>query len=272
MTERREDLNFGIHDGWWPSGWLHVLPRSQTFFLIMMMSSAAMNRLHGTLEDVVRTLYGGEIKGAFAGVGDDFDAPLQWLEPEDLENAETEQERAEFRSDAEAQQACTESIFQEAGIPMPTTLRELADVMIRLGIASHSPEGWSMPERLPLPEESLPLPAELDAKLRDLRRQQAAEPFEQDLIRYLTENQGYPDQLSTSLERLAKVVDLKIEDVRTGLAMLVEVGDVHLYRGESKAEIAVQDLADHARFSLVPDWDHFNEHRMTIVRSHLGER
>lgn len=265
MTERQDDSNFGIHNDWGPSAWMHILPRGQSFFLIMMMSSAAMNHRQGTLEDVIRTLYGGEIRGAFADVGD-FDAPLMWLEPDDLEYAETEEEKAELRADAKEQQARTESILREAGIPVPTTLRELADVMVRLGLASNGPGGWSMPERLPLPEETLPLPAELDAKLRDLRRQQAAEPFEQALIHYLVETQNYPDELSTSLDRLAKAMDVKVEDVRTGLAMLVETGDAHLYRGEPKTEIAVKDLADHARFSLVPDWEHFNEHRMTIMR------
>ncbi|WP_369181856.1 DUF6042 family protein [Streptomyces mutabilis] len=52
----------------------------------------------------------------------------------------------------------------KAGAPVPTTIRELADTMVALGIASQDREGcWSVPDGLPLPEEILSLPEEMNA-------------------------------------------------------------------------------------------------------------
>lgn len=262
---RPEHMSFP--SDWFTSGWMRVLPRHQSFMLMMVFGTAAAEEMRGSLDEITRTVFGNDsddLGPAWRNIGTSLDSPVLWVEKEDLEDKdEAEQERIKAAA-AERRAAC-EAAYREAGAPVPTTIRELAATMVALGIASQDEDGtWWMPEDLPLPEEVLKLPTEMEATFREYRRTQALEPAEQAIIRHLTEDLDHPDEVFTSLDRLAEVTEMTVDTLRPALDYLVEQGDARLYRGDPRAVVAAKDLPGHARFYLVPDWDHFAEHRIEI--------
>jgi hypothetical protein len=108
----------------------------------------------------------------------------------------------------------------------------------------------------------------MQARFREYRRTQALEPAEQAIIHHLTDELGHPDEVFTSLGRLAEATEMKVDEIAPALDYLVEQGDARLYRGDPRAEVAAKDLPGHARFYLVPDWEHFAEHRIEIRHGH----
>lgn len=247
---------FGIHTDWFTSMWPHVLPQ-QAFPLAMLFSSASMSRLEGTLDDLVATLYGDRQSLFLRELGDGLDSPVLWHDPdEDL----TDEEIAEAKERGE-------TTLRNAGIEPPSTVRSLADLMVRLGIVTHDDNRWDMPEHLPRPEETLRLPAELEARIRDFRRREALTVAEQAILRHLIDDLNRPDETTTTLERLAQVTDLEPDELRGGLSLLIEDEDIRLYRNDTEIQPTKQALPAHARFRIVPDWEHYAEHRIHIQRA-----
>lgn len=276
MTTQQTDTEGAAHpeytsfpSDWFTSGWMHVLPRHQSMLLVMAMSTATVEGMRGSIEEITHIVFGGkndDLGPAWRNIGATFGSPVLWLEKEDLED-EDEAEQERIRASSQEHQEVCESAYRQAGVPVPTTIRELADTMMALGIASQDQDGyWSMPDGLPNPEQVLSLPEEMATRFREMRRTQQLEPAEQAVIHHLTEDLGHPDEVFTSLERLAEAVDMDADEVAGGLDYLVEQGDARLYRGSSRAEVRAKDLPGHARFYLVPDWDHFAENRIEIRR------
>jgi hypothetical protein len=233
--------------------------------LMMILGTAAAEEMRGSLDQITRIILGSDDLGpAWRNIGTSLDSPVLWVEKEDLEDEDaTGQERIKVA--AEERRAACEAAYREAGVPVPTTIRELAETMVALGIASQDEDGtWWMPEDLPLPEKVLSLPEDMAARFREYRRVQALEPAEQAIIHHLSKELGHPDEVFTSLDRLAEVTEMTVDEVRPALDYLVEQGDARLYRGDPRSEVAAKDLPGHARFYLVPDWEHFAEHRIEV--------
>ncbi len=252
---------------WFTSGWMRVLPQHQSMLLVMAMSTATVEGMRGSIEEITHVVFGGnddDLGPAWRNMGTTFDSPVLWLERDEIEDEdEVEQERIKASS-RQRQEAC-EAAYQQAGVPVPTTIRELADTMMALGIASQDEDGyWSMPDVLPYPEEVLPLPDQMARRFREMRRTQQLEPAEQAIIHHLTEDLGRPGEVFTSLDRIAEAVEMNTDEVAAGLDYLVEQGDARLYRGSPRVVVAAKELPSHARFYLVPDWDHFAENRIHI--------
>lgn len=256
--------HMSMHSDWFNSGWLRVLPRHQSLMLAMLMGTATAEEIPGSLDDITTVILGDDISAAFRELGDDLDSPVHWLEEDELEDAD-EEEKQQIRNDAQARQEVCEAAFREAGVPVPTTIRELASTMMALGIASRDDDGyWSMPEELPRPENVLRLPDDMISGFQEFRRTQQLYPAEQAIIRHLTEALKYPDEVFTSIGRLIEATEMGAAEVKAGLDYLVEQGDVRLYRGDPRVEVSAKDLAEHARFYLVPDWEHFADHRIHV--------
>ncbi|MFH9467317.1 DUF6042 family protein [Streptomyces clavifer] len=84
------------------------------------------------------------------------------------------------------------------------------------------------------------------------------------LLNYLGEL-GDPQEVRTSLDRLAAATGLPADDVRIAVAELVKDGDARVQRGREPAD--ADAWRAHCRFRLDMDWEHFHESRMQLSRA-----
>ncbi|WP_055602045.1 DUF6042 family protein [Streptomyces aureus] len=265
-SQDRGDGQLSMHNDWFASGWPSYLPRHQAMALCMLFGTATVRGLRGSIDDVLEQQFHGETGSFFGRAGASLDSPVAWMDPDALEYAETEEEKNQLRVDAEEHQARCEQLLRTAGLPVPTTIRELADTMLAAGIAAQHGDVWSMPDDLPGPETVLALPDDERAALVNRRRfwdPGAAEPA---LIDHLVGVLDRPAEVFTSLDRLARATDQDEDDVRYALGRLVHQGDARIERGTGRERTALDDLKGHERFHLVLDWGHFEENRITYVR------
>lgn len=253
----RRDM--AMHNDWWPSGWDHVLPR-QGFALTMLIGTASQPGFTGSLDDLLQEIFDGH----WDMIGGSLDGALTFSWPDE----EWDYEAApEGREASEANRwKDFGAMLTAAGFPVPTTVRDLSDLYLTWGLArrEETPDGtkWSMPTALPLPRDLLPLNAELTKRLDTIRWMMRTGPLVDRLITYLVDDLGEPQEILTSLDRLAAATDHDADNVRLALAELVESGDAQVQRGQEPAD--AERLEAHQRFRLVMDWDHFNETRMRI--------
>ncbi|MFF4174242.1 DUF6042 family protein [Streptomyces sp. NPDC001744] len=250
----RRDM--AMHNGWWATGWEHVLPR-QGMPLTMLISTAGRYGFTGTPDDLLREVFDGHWKL----LGGDLDAPLTFAWPDgEWDHTEAPEGREAFEANHREEFA---AVLTTAGFPVPTTVRELSELYLTWGLAhrEETPDGprWSMPEVLPLPEELLPLDAELAGRIGSVRRSMRADPLVGRLVTHLTDDLGGPREVLTSLDRLAAATGQDADDVRLALTELVESGDALVWRGQERAD--PERLEAHRRFRLVMDWDHYHEAR-----------
>ncbi|MDK0525100.1 DUF6042 family protein [Streptomyces sp. ML-6] len=265
-TETASEGGMAMHTDWWTSGWNHVLPQHQGMMLCLIFGTATTRGLEGDLDGVVHEIFGDELRGVFHSLGENLDSPILWIDEEEVEDAESEEEKDELRAAAKAHEATLTSALQAAGMTVPVTIRELAHTMVELGIATTRDGTWSMPEVLPRPDDVLTLPDDVLTRLQRMRQFTDTEAADQAIVRHLIEDLDYPEEVFTSLDRFVAITGEGIDKVRAALDQLVELGDARLYRGDPQVTVAAKDLPAHARFHLVPDWERFNEHRMHITR------
>ncbi|MER5774147.1 DUF6042 family protein [Streptomyces sp. NPDC002039] len=248
----RRDL--AMHNDWWASGWEHVLPR-QALPLTMLIGTASQSDFTGSLDDLLREIF----ESPWDMIGGDLDGALTFLWPDGEWDYE---EAPEGREASEANRwEAFGTLLTAAGFPVPMTVRDLSDLYLTWGLAGReeTPDGtrWSMPAALPLPGDVLPLDAELTKRLDGIRWTMRTAPLVNGLIEHLIDHLGEPQEVLTSLDRLAAATGQDADDVRIALAELVESGDARVQRGQEQADAA--RLETHQRFRLVMDWDHFNE-------------
>ncbi|GGT85558.1 hypothetical protein GCM10010289_01530 [Streptomyces violascens] len=119
----------------------------------MVLSTAAVRELRGSLDDVVSEIGGGAFPAMFRGVGESLDSPALWLEPDDPEDAGNGDEAAEVRAEAQQRRSRGEGALAAIGLPAPCTIRDLAEVMVGLGIVERGSDGVrAVPGSLPWPE------------------------------------------------------------------------------------------------------------------------
>lgn len=258
VPESRRDLV--IHNDWWGSGWDHVLPR-QSFALTMLIGTASQPGCTGSLDDLLREIFAGR----WDMIGGNLDGALTFSWPD----AEWDHEEApEGREAYEANRwKAFGAMLSASGFPVPTTVRDLSELYLTWGLAGReeTPEGtrWSMPAVLPLPVDLLTLDDELTEQLDRIRRGMRTGPLVNTLTTYLVDNLGEPQELLTSLDRLAAATGHDADDVRLALAELVESGHAQVRRGQESAD--VERLEAHRRFRLVMDWDHFDATSVPLI-------
>ncbi|MFG3513105.1 DUF6042 family protein [Streptomyces bobili] len=108
-----------------------------------------------------------------------------------------------------------------AGFPVPRTVRDLSELYLTWGLAhrEEAPDGtrWSMPAALPLPGDLLPMDAELTDRLDSIRWGLRTGPLVDGLIEHLGDDLGEPQEVLTSLDRLATATGRDADDVRIAL-------------------------------------------------------
>ncbi|MEW2257972.1 DUF6042 family protein [Streptomyces sp. NPDC047869] len=78
----------------------------------------------------------------------------------------------------------------------------------------------------------------------------------------MVDDLGEPQEILTSLDRLAAATSQDADDVRIALTELVASGDAQVQRGQEPAD--AERLKAHQRFRLVMNWDHFHENRVQL--------
>ncbi|MFI5802022.1 DUF6042 family protein [Streptomyces sp. NPDC051561] len=248
----RPDL--AMHNDWFPSGWDHVLPR-QGVALTMLIGTASQG-FTGSLDELMQEAFDGH----WDMIGGDLDGTLTFFWPDGQWHYEDEPAGREASEAARWDQFST--MLTKAGFPVPTTARDLAELYLAWGLAhrEETQDGtrWSMPDTLPLPDDLLPLDAELTERIDGMRWSMRTGPLVNTLVDHLADDLGEPEETLTSLERLAAGTGQEVDDVRIALAELVESGEARLQRGEEPAD--AQRLEAHRRFRLVMDWQLFHDH------------
>jgi hypothetical protein len=248
-----------MHNDWWASGWDHVLPR-QGFPLTMLIGTASRSGFTGSLDDLLQETFGGR----WDMIGGDLDGALTFSWPD---------EEWDYEEAPEGREACEARHWEEfgamltaAGFPVPATVRDLSELYLAWGLAGReeTPEGtrWSMPAALPLPGDLMTLDTELAEQLDEIRWTMRTDPLVSTLIEHLVDDLGEPQEILTSLDRLAAATGQDADDVRIALAEFARSGDARVYRGQEPAD--AERLEAHQRFRLVMDWDHFHETRMRL--------
>ncbi|GGV53153.1 DUF6042 family protein [Streptomyces spectabilis] len=254
---QRRDMS--MHNDWWASGWEHVLPR-QGFPLTMLIGTASQPGFTGSLDDLLQEIFDGH----WNLLGGDLDAALSFSWPDEEWD---DDEAPEGREAYEASRWETfGAMLTAAGYPAPATVRELSELYLTWGLAhrEETPAGtrWSMPAALPLPGDLLPLDAGLAERLARIRWTTRTSPLVDALIDHLVDDLGEPQEVLTSLDRLAAATNQVAEDTRIALTELVEAGDALVYRGQEPAD--AERLETHQRFRLVMNWEHLHANRMQL--------
>ncbi|MFE7116805.1 DUF6042 family protein [Streptomyces sp. NPDC057654] len=255
----RRDM--AMHNDWWVSGWEHVLPR-QGFPLTLLIGTASQPGFTGSLDDLLQEIFDGH----WDMIGGDLDAALTFSWPDEEWDYE---EAPEGREASEAKRwERFGAMLTAAGFPVPTTVRDLSELYLTWGLVcrEETPDGtrWSMPAALPLPGDLLPLDADLAKRLDRNRWAMRTGPLVDRLITHLVDDLGEPQEILTSLDRLAAATGQDADDVRIALAEFVASGDARVQRGEESAD--AERLEAHRRFRLVMDWEHFHENRIQVSR------
>ncbi|MFE9240520.1 DUF6042 family protein [Streptomyces sp. NPDC007007] len=238
--------DLSLHNDWFVSGWEHVLPR-QALALTMLMGTASQPGVTSSLDDLFQEIFDGH----WDMIGGDLDGALTFTwhaEEWDYEEA------PEGREASEAESWRTfGAMLTAAGYPVPATVRDLAELYLTWGLARRheTPQGtrWSMPAVLPLPGDLLPLGTELTRRLDKVRWIMRTGPLVDVLVNHLIDELGEPQEILTSLDRLA-------------VAELVQCDDARILRGQESAD--PERLEPHHRFRLIMDWAHFHDTRIEL--------
>ncbi|MFD0034093.1 DUF6042 family protein [Streptomyces sp. NPDC127172] len=222
--------------------------------------TASQSDFTGSLDDLLQEIF----EGHWDMIGGDLDGALSFSWPD---------EEWDYTEAPEGREACEANRWEKfgamltaAGFPVPTTVRDLSELYLTWGLArrEETPSGtrWSMPVALPLPGDLLPLDADLTKRLDWIRWTMRTGPLVNGLIKHLVDDLGEPQEVLTSLDRLATATGWVADDVRIALAEFVEAGDALVQRGQEQAD--AERLEVHQRFRLVMNWDHFHETRMRL--------
>lgn len=151
---------------------------------------------------------------------------------------------------------------RELGVEPVRTLRDLLEFLLAAGVLTTTGAGDTalirLNESAPLPGEVLTLSEEDRRSDDDQRWQRLHEPAAQAVIDLFVSDEAPTATLRTSLQRLAREVDLAVESVRAGVVHLLNDGDF-------TASADVERLLEHQVFELTVDWKKFRSSRITIV-------
>lgn len=257
VLAERTGLPFGkaarLHDAggvsctrsdWTSSGWHRLLPPI-AFSLEMLIATATQADADGDLDDLIAA------HPVLAEQLPDRGAtPLLWHEP-GRESAELERRRDQARE-------ALRNALASRGLTMPTTLRELADLLAQLGVYHHTRgiDGRHQWRALQLPVvDLLDLPAEWIAAENDARWLMVTSTPAVHLHRALAHSERVPT-IPTTIDRLASDVDATAAEVRLGLEGLLYQGVLTVGRhGAVLDSRQVREVPGHARIDLQMDLD-----------------
>ena len=200
---------------WYESGWCRVLP-NQGDYLRQLLVRAEAREYDGGLDALVLQVgHDWFDKNTYGGL----DAEVRWKWSIDSMTPDPEA-RMRWR-----QEVCFAALA-EAGIAVPSTVRELADTLALLGLLTVTGRGtqdeqWRAPQFLPRPDEVLTLSEEWLAEDTRWRWHDALAPaIDQFWCQW--ERRRSPDNWRTSINKLAKSTELPPDSIRYALGFLCQ--------------------------------------------------
>ncbi|HEY1179967.1 MAG TPA: DUF6042 family protein [Phytomonospora sp.] len=209
---RRKDPN---GNEWMASGWFQVLPMTQGQWLWLLLRGATGSEADGDLDALVAR---GQRSGErwFDNATGGLDGPIFWGFSADEQWRTSEIDA----SDRQRRERCVGALGR-LGLREPRTVRDLALLMGRLGLCRHEVAGgterWRIPQMLPLPSEVLPMDPEWERESDEGRWQYQIAAIAGELAELFTEDLNKPDEVTTTIAELARLIERDTEDVRHGL-------------------------------------------------------
>lgn len=225
------------------SGWMRHLPHCALFIFAAAATLQAEGRA-GSLEQVK----------AFARDGG-LAAPA-WF-PLDAED-QADPDEVRHRQEHQAEVARTAA---DVGLAPPQRQADVVALMCRLGLLHRQGDvagtatRWQIARPLPLPEERILLSDAERAEEDRMRWQGLHYQHAQQLIGRFVEQDL--DMMTISLVRLARMLDVDIEDARQAvLVLLDECSDF-------SADRDIERIEPHQVFNLTVDWERFRQERIS---------
>ncbi|MFG3517596.1 DUF6042 family protein [Streptomyces bobili] len=175
---------------------------------------------------------------------------------------------AEELADLQAAQATATAYAAHYGLPPLHTLNDMLNLMIAAGLVHEIP-GEDGQNRLhpayplPGPHQVFPLDEEESAVQESLRRHHAYGGDSYRIIGLFDPLGARHQDITTSLDRLARVIEGHPHDAREALRLLLDEQDF-----TTTADIAA--IPSHKVFRLRCDWDRFDAHRTQVRRGREG--
>lgn len=225
------------------SGWSRMRPYSLTFLLMGVgIAEGGATREH--LRAGVRN-----------SENPDGDLELScWEDPASLDDEE--------RADQLQQREESERYAAHHGRPPLRTHSDVLDLLLLAGVIYEVPNKADVPRLyptlpLPVPADVFPLDAEEAAIQKQLRIDSSYEGDSYRIIG-LFEPQGQRHvEVTTSLERVARLIEGDLHDAREAIRLLTEAGDF-------ATSLDLANLPHHKVFRIRCNWDRFDEERVGI--------
>ncbi|WP_217576266.1 DUF6042 family protein [Streptomyces sp. GbtcB7] len=182
---------------------------------------------------------------------------------------EDDEERdAEELADLQEAQATSARYAAHYGLPPLFTLTDMLALMIASGLVYEIPGADGQLRLhpafpLPGPHKVFPLDGEELAAQESLRRHNAYGGDASRIIALFDPMGARRQEITTSLDRLARVIDGHPHDAREAVRLLLEAQDF-----TTATDISV--IPSHKVFRLRCDWDEFDAHRMHVRRGREG--
>ncbi|OEJ21781.1 hypothetical protein AR457_40820 [Streptomyces agglomeratus] len=102
--------------------------------------------------------------------------------------------------------------------------------------------------------------------LRRLERKQHGQPStdhppKEAVLLHCASGWEHSAETITSLRHLEQATGLGVEDLRAALHHLTTAGEIQLYHANPRTLVSATDLAVHASFVIVADWQRINGNR-----------
>lgn len=247
-----------VMDEWFDSGWNRLLPPPG---LTLLMAVGGPNGT-GISTSLDETDLAASQTDPFDPHG--LDSPIDWA----LDDG-TPDGAGQRALDAE-RRTRWETLITKAGHPAPGTVRQLAHLLVDLGVFEHSPatdtgpERWAISSPIPLVVDTLPVDAEYAAEETRIAASHETFSSADAIISHVLEDlDGHTGPIPMRVDLLAATIGLTAGQVRAGLARMVTDGGFDV-TDQHNQSVKPAELADTAEFSLTGDWDLFDQTRTHI--------
>ena len=181
---------------------------------------------------------------------------------DETDDADAATANAEEAAERAARIAEIDGYSQHLGVAQVRTLADVLELMVACRVLTRTGDaGGAVVDfafDAPLPAKVLPLSAEEREKEDRLRWRSAYEPVAGSIIGLFDPDaQDRPAQLRTSLQRLARQLDVDAQTARAAALLLLDDGDFTANRD-------LERIAEHQVFELAADWERFDRERMSV--------